>query len=262
VLTKTVPMTLLKAESSDGATDGQFEAIVSVFGNVDHGGDRVVAGAFADTLAAWEAKGDPIPVLWSHRSEDPEYHIGYTLEAKELLPGDGQLPEALKGNGGLYVKAQLDLDATKAAQVWRLLKGRRVTQFSFAYDIAQAAPIVEDGQNILELQRLDLFEVGPTLLGMNADTDLIGVKRHLDEIARQAKAGRVLSAKHEGLLRTAQDSIGEVLAALQDDGKANPATAQGATEEPPGAKAAGATAGPASGPSMDVLELELAALLS
>jgi hypothetical protein len=85
---------------------------VSVFGNKDSYGDVVMPGAFADSLAAWKASGNPIPVYYSHRMDDPDFNIGYVLDAEET-------------DKGLQVHAKLDLDddAKKAKQVYRLLKG-------------------------------------------------------------------------------------------------------------------------------------------
>lgn len=144
------------------AEAGTFEAIVSVFGNKDLGGDVVMPGAFTDTLNEWAAKGDPIPVIWSHNWDDPFAHIGYVLEAQET-------------EKGLWIKAQVDMDSPFAVQVHRLLKGRRVTQFSFGY-FADEVKWVEDPETSRmsrELHRCTVFEVGPTLLGMNPDTELI-----------------------------------------------------------------------------------------
>ncbi|WP_018350954.1 HK97 family phage prohead protease [Longispora albida] len=153
----------IKQAGGPEAPAGEFEAIVSVFGNVDSVGDKVMPGAFTDTLAEWEASGDPIPIIWSHRSDDPDYHIGHVIEAAET-------------GEGLWVRGLLDLDAPKAAQVYRLLKGRRVTQFSFAYDILDAAPGVHEGADVLELRKLKVYEVGPTLIGANQATSLLAVK--------------------------------------------------------------------------------------
>lgn len=174
--TKTFPAHVKAAGEQDGLEAGQFEAIVSVFGNVDHGGDVVMPGAFSRTLAEWRESGDPIPVIWSHQIGDPESHIGYVLDAAELLPGDERLPVKLRDNGGLWVRAQLDLDEPRAAKVHRLLKGRRVKQFSFSYDVRDGALGERDGRDVYELRDLDLFEVGPTLLGMNPATDLVAAK--------------------------------------------------------------------------------------
>jgi HK97 family phage prohead protease len=197
MLVKTAPVEVKAVD----AEAGTFEAIVSVFGNKDSYGDKVVPGAFAETLREWAAKGDPIPVYWSHRMDDPDFNIGWVLDAKEV-------------ESGLWVKGQLDLDnptaTSKAPQVHRLLKGRRVTQFSFAYDIVEAAFVETEDEWWYELRQLKLHEVGPTPIGANQDTELLAVKaaaataRHL---AGSVKAGRVLSATNETSLRTALESI-------------------------------------------------------
>lgn len=221
MLVKTCPV-YVKAEGED-LEEGIFEAVVAVFGNKDSYGDVIIAGAFAETLNEWAAKGDPIPSYWSHRMDDPDYNIGYVKEARELLPGDPLLPEHLKSLGGLWVKTQLDLDeeAKKARQVHRLLKGRRVTQFSFAYDVRAGAWAKSDELGeYYELRNLHLYEVGPTPIGANQETDLLAVKSAAtvaDHLAVGLKAGRTLSAKNESELRTAHDSIGRVLDALEPD---------------------------------------------
>ena len=174
--TKAFPAHIKAAGEQDGLQPGQFEAIVSVFGNVDHGGDVVMPGAFSRSLAGWKTSGDPIPVIWSHQIGDPDSHIGVVVDAAELLAGDERLPEKVRDLGGLWVRGQLDMDEPKAAKIHRLLKGRRVKQFSFSYDVAEGAWGERDGERVFELRDLDVFEVGPTLLGMNAATDLVAAK--------------------------------------------------------------------------------------
>lgn len=197
---------------------GEFEAIVSVFNNVDSVGDVVMPGAFADTLKSWADSGSKIPVIWSHQWADPEAHIGEVSEAKELLPGDPLLPDHLKALGGLYVKGAFDDDA-KAQKVRRLLKGGRVRNFSFAYDIKDGAAAERGGRPVYELRKLDLLEVGPTLIGANRETDLVA-----------AKAGKVLSAKNVGRLDQARSLIAEVLA---DAGTEDPKSQDGPSSHPP-----------------------------
>ena len=57
---------LVEVKADDDAT-GSFTALASVFGNVDAGGDRMVRGAFKNTLERWREKGDPIPIIYSSR---------------------------------------------------------------------------------------------------------------------------------------------------------------------------------------------------
>jgi uncharacterized protein len=151
----------VKAADSD---TGTFEAIVSVFGNVDLIGDVVVPGAFKDSLTRWSEAGDPIPVVWSHAWDDPMSHIGVVEAAEER-------------DDGLYVKGRLDVDDNPIAkQVHKLLKRRSVKEFSFAYDVVEGGPAERDSEKVYELRELDLIEVGPTLKGMNPDTQLLAAK--------------------------------------------------------------------------------------
>ena len=170
--TKTMPASYAPPDE----TGAGFEAIVSVFNNKDYGGDVVRPGAFLDTIAAWKSSGDPIPVLWSHRMDDPNYNIGAILDIEELKAGDSRIPPWsnpwVHANGWLWVKAELD-EHGAAGQVRHLLQKRRVTQFSFSYDV------IQEKQNQLgenELLKLWLHEVGPTPLGMNPLTTLVGAK--------------------------------------------------------------------------------------
>lgn len=141
---------------------GEFEALVAVFGNVDLGGDRIVKTAFDKSLARWQEKGDPIPIIWNHMWDNPEAHIG------EADPAD-----VIATDEGLHVKrGRLDLDRPFAEQVHHLMSRRRVKEFSFGYNLLDK----ERTDDALDLLELDLFEFGPTLKGMNPETELLAVK--------------------------------------------------------------------------------------
>lgn len=156
---------------------GTFEAVVSVFGNVDYQGDRVLPGAFSKSLEKWRKMGDPIPVIWSHDWADPFAHIGWVspADAYEVVAEDAKaFAEGIVG--GLYVKGQLDIDKPFAKQVYDLLKSRRVKEWSFAYDVIADQPS-KDIPGATDLQVLDVHEVGPTLKGANGATTTLGVKQ-------------------------------------------------------------------------------------
>ena len=142
---------------------GIFEAIVAVFNNIDRMGDKIIPGAFKKSLAAWEKSGKPIPVIFSHDWGNLDAHIGQVIEAKET-------------EEGLYVKGQLDMEEGFAQRVWKKMKQGTLSQFSFAYDIVEAAVVTIDGKMVNELRELALLEVGPCLVGMNPETELLGVK--------------------------------------------------------------------------------------
>lgn len=134
--TREVRFAVKAAGPADGLADGTFRGYASVFGNVDSYGEVVVRGAFSRTLTEWAAKGDPIPVLWGHDMTAPESNIGWVTDAQE-------------DDTGLLVTCQLDEDhanaGTRTAKVYGLLKGRRVTRMSFAYNVRSAEPGTADG---------------------------------------------------------------------------------------------------------------------
>lgn len=160
---KDLPCAVKAVGKDDGLGDGEYRAIVSAFGNADVVGDVVMPGAFKDTLNAWSEKGDPIPLVWSHDWSDPFSHIGEVLAAKET-------------DAGLEVHAKLDLDNPTAKQVYKLLKGRRVNNHSFAYDVLDATPAEHDGKDVVELRKLSLIECGPCLMGANTETPVLDIK--------------------------------------------------------------------------------------
>lgn len=189
--------------------DGTFEAIVAVFGNVDSQGDIIDPGAFTKSLADWEARGMPIPVIWSHMWEDPFAHIGETTKGEEV-EATGTLP------AGLKIAGALDLTNPTGAQVYKLLKAGRVNQWSFVAfspDGGYAYETLEDGTTVCHLKELELIEVGPTLRGANTDTQVISIKSGIDELI--AKEGRVLAQKHVDTLVSIQTQLGEIVTAVQ-----------------------------------------------
>jgi HK97 family phage prohead protease len=170
---KSYEISSFKARPNDG--EGTFEAIVSVFGNVDLQNDRVMPGAFEKSIQKWKDSGDPIPVLWSHDWGDPYAHIGYVdpADVREVRGKAGQVP------GGLLVVGHLDVHKPFAKQVYDLLSERRVKEFSFSYDIpAGGEKRGKDGAN--ELSTLDIIEIGPTLKGANPATVSLGTKSNGD----------------------------------------------------------------------------------
>jgi HK97 family phage prohead protease len=156
-------------ETKTAGDTGEFEALVSVFGNVDAVKDRIHAGAYTDTLNEWSAKADPFPVILAHQWNDVMAHVGYANP-----PDVKQVPE------GLLVKGKLDIeDNPIARQVHKLMKRRTLKQFSIGYSIPQGGERRgKDGVN--EITRIDLVEFGPCLKGINDATELRAVKSALD----------------------------------------------------------------------------------
>lgn len=138
-------------------------AYAAVFDNIDSYGDVIRRGAFAETLDEWAASGNTIPLLYGHDMHDPWSNVGSVMHAEE-------------DDHGLKVTARFDLDNPKAAQVYKLVKERRLTQMSFAYDVLDAREAEQDGQWYMELNRLKLYEVSVVPIGANQETEILEVK--------------------------------------------------------------------------------------
>lgn len=184
---------------ADDLAPGQFVGYASVFNNIDSYGDKVLPGAFAESLSEFGEGGAGIPCYWSHRMDDPMMNIGVTVSAVE-------------DERGLLVKVQLDLDTEMGAQVHKLIMAGRVKQMSFAYDVEEAAFVESEDAYWYELRKLKIFEVSVVPVGANQETELLAAKSALT----LAKAGRTISATNEERLTRAQSLIGEVLGELED----------------------------------------------
>ena len=208
---KSVTLTGIKAGENEGLEPGQFEAYASTWiKEPDSYGDIVRKGAFAETIREWKASGQTLPILFGHDLVDPFSNIGGAVDLKE-------------DERGLLVRAQLDLENPKAAQVYRMLKGRRINQMSFAYDVLEDAIVeleekaVGQGKRTArELRKMALHEISVVPFGANSDTEVLAVKALAAGIDG-LKAGKVLSAKNLESLIAARDSLTTVIKAAGQD---------------------------------------------
>lgn len=191
-------MQVKAAGKADDLPDGAFEAYASVFGNRDSYGDIVDRGAFAHTLDEWRAKGDPIPLLWGHEMYNLFSHIGVVYADKSA-----------EDEIGLRVYGQIDLSTREGEQVYRLIKGRRVTDLSFAYEVLGEVK-GEDGNH---LTKLALEEVSIVPIGANRLTDVLTVKAAVQEGARCA-AAKADEGDLRGTLEALKDAVERVTTLL------------------------------------------------
>lgn len=148
----------------DNDEAGTFTALASVFGNVDKGGDRMIKGAFTKTLEKWRASGKPIPIILSHQWDDLNAWVGKAD------------PRAIfEDERGLVVQGQLDMEDESARKVHKLMKDGLLTGWSFGYSVPNGGQRRKDGAN--EVTEVELFETGPTLVGMNPEAQLEAVKQ-------------------------------------------------------------------------------------
>ena len=265
---KTVGLAVKSAGPDDGLGEGEFLGYASVFDNKDSYGDIVRKGAFLDSLSEWEKAGAVIPALWGHDMQDPFSNVGEVLTAEE-------------DDHGLKVHVRFDLENPKAKQVYRLVKGRRVSQMSFAYDVLEGSYIEskdDDGKDdsYYELRKLKLYEVSVVPIGANQETEILGVKAA--RMVAEIKAGRVLSTKNEGLLleaynqlTAAAQQIGDVLGKVSEDTEEGKASAEpsvkseepaGANDEEPAVESASAESSEDEDDEILMLELETLELVN
>lgn len=243
---KTLPMGTVKAGSTDGLQEGEFVVYPSTFTRVaDSYGDVVAKGAFLDDIERWKSSGDVLPGLYGHRMDDPDFYVAETVDQGE-------------DDHGWWVKGRFDMESPKGAHVYRLVKGRRLTQLSFAYDVLDSGKAEgADGEPVNELRKLRVYEFSFVPVGANQDTSVVAIKGMCDGL----KAGRVLSAKNETALREARDAIDSVLTSLDVQSGNDQEKASGHTdakpdasdEEPSGAKSSASGEEPRVSPSVDDL---------
>ncbi len=124
-----------------GVTDGTvIEGYASLFGDRDQGGDVVAEGAYARSLAALEAAGRRVKMLWQH---DPAQPIGVWDEVRE----DAR---------GLYVKGRLLPEVARGREAAALLQAGAIDGLSIGYRTVKAGK-ADAGRRLL--QELELWEV-------------------------------------------------------------------------------------------------------
>ena len=241
-----MPKYKMAAGEAQMPADGIVEGYASTFDREpDSYGDVIAPGAFADTLERWRETGKPIPLLYGHSTEDPEYNIGKVVEAYE-------------DERGLFVRCEFDADNPKAQYVRKLVQQGRLYQFSFAYQVLDAGTVeLESGIEAYELRKLDLFEVSLVQIPANQHAEVTEVKSGQPEV----KAGRRNSKADEDELRRILDLANTIAATVQSligDEQDEPDQPEDKPEEPEGAKGEDSTAKAA----LDALKDEAIALLT
>ncbi len=158
---------------------GEFSAIAAAY-SVDRTNERIVKGAFADTIAKWRASKKMVPVHWNH-AKDAADVIGSVDPASMEERSDG-----------LYVEGTLDItESTVAREAWRSMKGNRIS-LSFGYMVLEQEK-ASDG--VLDLLELDLFEVSLAPAPANPDTRILSMKSTDDDAVDPVLAAFLRSSR-------------------------------------------------------------------
>src|SRR3954452_9313801 len=104
--------------------EGTFTALASAY-TLDRQGERVVPGAFKETIRRWLDSEKQVPLAWNHGKGAADL-IG-SIEPESMHETDV----------GLEVEGQLDLESSELArEAWRSIKANRVGR-SFGYLVEQ-----------------------------------------------------------------------------------------------------------------------------
>lgn len=169
----------------DVSEDGTFAGYGSIFNNADSYGEKVMPGAFANSLAKHQRSGTKPLMLWQHNPSEP-------IGVWEDLAEDGK---GLKGTGRFV------METAKGREVHALLKAGAIRGLSIGYREVKTEP---DGQYRL-LKELDLMEISVVSFPANARATVTAVKSdRIDEFARRLRDGDPLPVKEfEDILREA-----------------------------------------------------------
>ena len=137
----------------------EFEGYGSVFGNMDHGGDIVVPGAFAASLKQHKADSTMPLMFWMHQADQ--------------VPGVWH--DMAEDAKGLYVRGEV-LDTALGRDVHTLLQKQAVRGLSIGYRTI-ASDWRADGTRVLK--EVELHEVSIVSMAMNPLAQVQAVKARL-----------------------------------------------------------------------------------
>lgn len=154
---------------------GIVSAIVSVTGIEDRVKDVIKPGAYTKTLRNRTPKG-----VWHHDMTKP---VSKTLEIKELMPGDPELPTHLPDGtpwpaeaGALKVLTQFNLKSSRGRDAFADVEFFGADQeWSIGYRVPPGTSEMKGG--VRYCSEMDLFEYSPVLFGaMPAARTIVSVK--------------------------------------------------------------------------------------
>lgn len=134
---------------------GHIEGLLAGFGDVDHGGDKLVKGCFSKSLAA---RTNPLPMLLHHDLRRP---IGAWKEWAERADG-------------LYVKGSMTLATRDAQEAHALAKDGALTGLSIGWKPTRDS--IDQKTGVRTVTAADIFEGSLVTVPMHDRTRVASVK--------------------------------------------------------------------------------------
>lgn len=171
---------------------GEIVGLAAAFGNIDNGGDRIMSGAFAKSLADHKAAGSMPAMLMHHDIKRP---CGVWTDLTET-------------SDGLLAKGKFTTDAADGREAYALTRDGAMRGLSVGY-IAEEKTYVADAR---ELHAVKLFEVSLVSVPMNDRTRVRSIKsirgaRDIADLLREAGlSGRQAKAAAGAAWRSINES--------------------------------------------------------
>jgi HK97 family phage prohead protease len=170
-------------------TTGEAKFLFSIYNKIDHSKDRVLTGAFTKSLAA------RMPKFVADHQWDVAHKLGKVLAISDTPDG----PEA-------HVKFNLEKQLSREVHSDFKFDPEGV-EFSFGYIPTVFTKNDEGGRDLAEI---DLYEIGPVLIGDQPSTRLTDVKsmrQKADKAALLKKRARLMA--EAAVLTKAEDEADE-----------------------------------------------------
>jgi uncharacterized protein len=177
--------------------EGTIEGYASVFDVVDSYKDVIAPGAFKRTLAAWQASGRMLPVLWQHDEYNP---IGVTMSAME-------------DEHGLAVKAQLITEVQQARDAYALAKAGALGGMSIGFSIPNKAAdgnpavVYDDERQVQIIREVRLWEYSLVTFPANEAATINQVKAAANALENASEAFTLHYRETISLLREMRSLI-------------------------------------------------------
>lgn len=181
---------------------GLIEGLAAGFGNVDHGGDMIMPGAFAKSLAS--RAGRAVPMLNNHDQGRP---IGVWTELRET-------------GEGLAAKGRIITSTRDGADAHALARAGAMGGLSIGYGVDRHVRTTK----ARELHELTLHEVSLVAVPMNDRARISAVKaignvRDIEEMLHDGgmsgrKAKRAAEAAWKAINEAEDEAVSPALAAL------------------------------------------------
>jgi uncharacterized protein len=179
------------------SSEYDVEGYGSTFGNIDLGGDVVMPGAFAKSLAKHRREGTTPKMLWGHDTH--------------ALP-IGVWEEFDEDSDGLYLRGRI-ADTQMGKDVRTLAKMRAIDRMSIGFSIVDAE-FRKDGA--FALKEIDLWEVSLVNFPMNPEAVIVAAKHQFGTPRTLERHLRDAGCSRNAAKSVVRDVMGESNAMFDD----------------------------------------------